>query len=96
MTNNKNPGVEGKRLWDSLIEMAKIGATEKGGNCRLALTDLDKEGRNLFIQWCHDAGCSIKVDKMGSIFAHILGCIRSMGHWYTGGIFIMFIQYIRI
>ncbi len=73
MTNNKNPGVEGKRLWDSLIEMAKIGATEKGGNCRLALTDLDKEGRNLFIQWCHDAGCSIKVDKMGSIFAHRAG-----------------------
>lgn len=68
MTNNKNLGVEGKRLWDSLMEMAKIGATEKGGNCRLAMTDLDKEGRNLFIQWCRDAGCAIKIDKMGCIF----------------------------
>ncbi len=43
MSENKNLGIDGKRLWDSLMEMAKIGATEKGGCCRLALTDLDKE-----------------------------------------------------
>jgi len=69
MPEQKKPGIDGERLWHSLMEMAKIGATEKGGNCRLALTDLDRDGRNLFVQWCRDAGCSIKVDKMGNIFA---------------------------
>ena len=61
--------INGGRLWDSLMEMAKIGPTEKGGSCRLALTDLDREARDLFVQWCRDAGCSISVDQMGNIFA---------------------------
>ena len=52
----KNLRINGQRLWDSLMEMAKIGATEKGGVCRLALTDIDKDGRDLFIQWCEEAG----------------------------------------
>ncbi|MGB1236667.1 MAG: Zn-dependent hydrolase [Pseudomonadales bacterium] len=65
----KDIKVNGQRLWDSLMDMAKIGATPKGGVCRLALTDLDKEGRDLFVSWCKDAGCTIKVDKMGNIFA---------------------------
>lgn len=42
--------VDGKRLWNSLMEMAKIGATPKGGVCRLALTDLDKAGRDLIVR----------------------------------------------
>lgn len=58
-----------QRLWDSLMEMGEIGGTEKGGCCRLALTDLDKQGRDLFVKWCKEAGCSITVDKMGNIFA---------------------------
>jgi N-carbamoyl-L-amino-acid hydrolase len=61
--------VNGSRLWDSLMEMAKVGATEKGGNRRLALTDLDREGRDLFVRWCREAGCAIRIDRMGSIFA---------------------------
>lgn len=65
--------INGERLWKSLMEMAKIGATEKGGVCRLALTDLDKEGRDLFISWCKDQGCTIKIDKMGNIFARRAG-----------------------
>jgi N-carbamoyl-L-amino-acid hydrolase len=51
------------------MEMAKIGATEKGGVCRLALSDLDKAGRELFIRWCEQAGCTVSVDRMGNIFA---------------------------
>ena len=66
---DRNLRIDGQRLWDSLMEMAKIGATKKGGVCRLALTDLCKQSRDLFIQWCEEAGCSIKVDKMGNIFA---------------------------
>ncbi len=69
----KNMAVKGDRLWDSLMEMAKIGGTEKGGCCRLALTDVDKEGRDLFVSWCKDAGLTIKIDKMGNIFARRAG-----------------------
>jgi beta-ureidopropionase / N-carbamoyl-L-amino-acid hydrolase len=60
--------INGERLWDSLMEMAKIGATEKGGVCRLALTDVDKEARDLFVRWCKEAGCAVTIDKMGNIF----------------------------
>ena len=55
------------------MEMAKIGATEKGGVRRLALTDLCKQSRDLFIEWCEEAGCTIKIDKMGNIFARRAG-----------------------
>jgi beta-ureidopropionase / N-carbamoyl-L-amino-acid hydrolase len=65
----RNVQVNGDRLWQSLMEMAKIGATAKGGVCRLALTDLDKQGRELFIAWCEAAGCTVRVDAMGNIFA---------------------------
>ena len=61
--------VNRERLWDSLMQMAEIGATENGGSCRLALSDEDKVGRDLFIDWCKDAGCSIEIDRMGNIFA---------------------------
>lgn len=69
MTAMQNIRVNRDRLWDSLMEMAKIGATPKGGCARLALTDLDRQGRDLFVQWCRDAGCSISIDRMGNIFA---------------------------
>jgi N-carbamoyl-L-amino-acid hydrolase len=64
-----NLSINGQRLWDSLMEMARIGATDKGGCKRLALTDLDAEGRRLFVKWCEEAGCTLKVDKMGNMFA---------------------------
>ena len=61
--------VNGERLWSSLMEMAQIGRTEKGGVTRLALTDEDRRGRDLFVQWCDAAGCIIRIDAMGNIFA---------------------------
>lgn len=61
--------IDGGRLWDSLMEMAKIGATEKGGCNRVAFTDLDRQGRDLFVGWCRDAGCEVSVDRIGNIFA---------------------------
>ena len=81
---DKNLRIDGQRLWDSLMEMAKIGATEKGGVCRLALTDLDKNGRDLFIEWCKEAGCSISVDKMGNIFARRSGRNDDLAPVITG------------
>ena len=59
--------INSDRLWDSLMEMAKIGGTPKGGCCRLALTDLDKQGRELYIKWAEEAGCTVKVDAVGNI-----------------------------
>ena len=71
--------INGERLWASLMEMAKIGATPKGGVCRLTLTDLDKQGRDLFVKWCQDAGCTVKVDQMGNLFARRPGRNNSLG-----------------
>jgi N-carbamoyl-L-amino-acid hydrolase len=68
-----NPIINGERLWRSLMDMAGIGATEKGGVCRLALTDLDRQARDLFVKWCLEAGCSVSVDRMGNIFARRCG-----------------------
>ncbi|MBN6732298.1 Zn-dependent hydrolase [Burkholderia multivorans] len=67
------PRVDGERLWASLERMAQIGATPKGGVCRLALTDLDRESRDLFVQWARDARCTVRVDKMGNVFARRAG-----------------------
>lgn len=69
MDRQHNLSIDGNRLWKSIMDIAKIGATEKGGNCRLALTDLDKEARDLFIHWCKKANCTISIDQMGNIFA---------------------------
>lgn len=80
----RNLTIDGRRLWDSLMEMAKIGATPKGGVCRLALTDLDRQGRELFVAWCKAAGCSIAVDKVGNIFARRPGRDNSKPAVMTG------------
>jgi N-carbamoyl-L-amino-acid hydrolase len=64
-----NPLVDGKRLWSRLMRMAEIGATEKGGVCRLALSEFDRQSRDLFSSWCEVAGCTVSVDAMGNMFA---------------------------
>ena len=61
--------VNGQRLWDSIMAMGEIGPGEQGGSCRLALTDADRDGRDLFIHWCEEIGCGITIDDMGNIFA---------------------------
>lgn len=60
--------VNGQRLWNSLMELACIGATPKGGVCRLALTELDGQGRDLVSRWARELGCTIRVDGIGNIF----------------------------
>jgi len=65
--------IDGQRLWQSLMDLAKIGATPKGGNCRLALTALDGQGRDLVTGWMKDAGLSVRVDQVGNIFARRAG-----------------------
>ena len=55
------------------MEMAKIGATAKGGSHRLTLSDEDKAGRDLFASWCAEAGLTMTIDQMGDMFARRAG-----------------------
>lgn len=57
-----------QRLWQSLMDMAEIGATAKGGSNRQALTELDQQGRELFIGWCQELGCHARFDQIGNLF----------------------------
>jgi N-carbamoyl-L-amino-acid hydrolase len=65
--------INGERLLERIEEMAQIGATDKGGVCRVALSEEDKAGRELFIDWCRAADCSITIDQIGNIFARRKG-----------------------
>ena len=61
------------RLWQSLMDLAQIGATDKGGVRRLTLTDTDRRGRDQFVAWCKEAGMAIDVDGIGNIFGRRAG-----------------------
>ncbi|GAB5510516.1 MAG: Zn-dependent hydrolase [Hyphomicrobiales bacterium] len=64
----ENLRINPERLWDSLMDMAKIGPGIAGGNNRQTVTDEDAEGRSLFQKWCEDAGLTMGVDQMGTMF----------------------------
>ncbi|GAA0597103.1 Zn-dependent hydrolase [Craurococcus roseus] len=64
-----NRRIDGERLWDSLMRMAEIGATPRGGVRRLALSAEDAQGRERFRDWCEALGLSVRVDSMGNMFA---------------------------
>lgn len=70
---NDNLHINSKRLQTWLADFATIGATPNGGVHRLTLTDLDKQARDLFVSLAKKAGCSIKIDAMGNIFARRSG-----------------------
>lgn len=64
---NTNIPLSGARLWDSLMEMAKIGGTAKGGCNRQTLTALDGQGRHLLARWAEAVGCTLTVDRLGNM-----------------------------
>ncbi len=70
--------INGQRLWDSLMELAKIGATPKGGVCRLTLTTLDGQGRDLVTRWGREAGLTVTIDKIGNGFMRRAGRNNSL------------------
>ena len=76
--------VNGERLWQSLMDLARIGGTDKGGVCRLALTELDRQGRDLVVGWARDAGLSITVDQIGNVFMRRAGRNNSLPPVMTG------------
>ena len=69
MSGQTNQRIDGKRLWDSLMDMARFGATAKGGVRRLTLTDIDRQGRDHFRANCEAAGLTVRVDEIGNMFA---------------------------
>lgn len=81
---SSQPHINSERLWQSLMELAQLGATAKGGVCRLALTDLDRQARDLFVRWCEEAGCSVTVDAVGNIFARRPGRNPALAPVMTG------------
>ncbi|MEM1110670.1 MAG: Zn-dependent hydrolase [Pseudomonadota bacterium] len=76
--------INGERLWQSLMDMAEIGATAKGGCNRRALTDEDKQGRDRFVRWCKAANLEISVDEVGNIFARRAGKLSDTPPVITG------------
>ncbi len=66
---SSNQRIDGRRLWDSLMAIAQIGATPKGGVRRIALSAVDRAGRDQFTAWCEAAGLTVRVDAMGNMFA---------------------------
>jgi N-carbamoyl-L-amino-acid hydrolase len=66
------------------MELAKIGATPKGGVCRLTLTDLDRQGRDLVTRWAREAGLTVTIDKIGNGFMRRPGRNNSLPPVVTG------------
>ena len=79
-----NLRINSSRLWDSLMEMAKIGPGIAGGNNRQALTDEDAQGRALFHKWCDEAGLTMGIDQMGTMFARREGTRPDLLPVYVG------------
>ena len=76
--------INGARLWDTLMQQASIGATPKGGVRRLALTDLDRQGRDFFVAQAEAAGCTVRVDAIGNVFARRPGRNNALPPVMTG------------
>ena len=72
-TRHADVSIDGERLWDTMHRLAEIGATEAGGVARVALTDVDKAGRDQFIEWVTELGCSVHIDRVGNLFARYEG-----------------------
>ena len=61
--------IDAARFWNTVMRSGEIGPGKAGGLRRLALTDADKEMRDLFVTWCTEVGCTVSVDRVGTIFA---------------------------
>ena len=79
-----NLKINGDRLWETIMEMAKIGPGIAGGNNRQTLTNEDAEGRALFQKWCDESNLSVGIDKMGNMFARREGSDSNALPVYVG------------
>ncbi|MFM7490019.1 MAG: Zn-dependent hydrolase [Actinomycetota bacterium] len=67
MTSLGGVRVSGARLLARLDELARIGPIDGGGSCRLALSDADRDGRDLVVTWMRDLGLDVVVDAVGNV-----------------------------
>ncbi|MFM1885733.1 MAG: hypothetical protein RL026_890 [Pseudomonadota bacterium] len=84
MNPSSFPRIDGARLWQRLMDLAAIGATPRGGVCRIALTELDRQGRELFLRWATELGCTVRRDGIGNLFARREGTDPSLPAVATG------------
>lgn len=59
--------INGARLLRRIADLGQVGAIEGGGVCRLALTDADRQGRDLVVQWMRELGLVVTVDGIGNV-----------------------------
>lgn len=76
--------IDAQRLWQRLMALAEIGATPRGGVCRLALTELDRQGRERFVHWARELGCTLRRDAIGNLFARRAGLDDTLPAVATG------------
>lgn len=76
--------IDAERLWSTLMEIADIGAIPGGGSCRLSLSDEDRQARDVFASWCREAGCDVKTDLYGNMFAIRAGKSGNAPHILIG------------
>ena len=69
MTQDPTLRIDAARFWSTVMRSGEIGPGKAGGLRRLALTDADKEMRDLFVAWCTETGCTVAVDRIGNVFA---------------------------
>jgi beta-ureidopropionase / N-carbamoyl-L-amino-acid hydrolase len=62
------PSINADRLWQSIMDMARIGPTPEGGSCRLALSSEDTQARTLLLQWCKPLNLRFEQDAIGNMF----------------------------
>jgi beta-ureidopropionase / N-carbamoyl-L-amino-acid hydrolase len=84
MTSLPSLHIDAQRLWDRLMTLARIGATPKGGVARLALTELDRQGREQVLRWARELGCSVRMDAIGNLFMRRAGRDNSLPAVATG------------
>ena len=76
--------VNGERLWQSLLAMAQFGAIADNGVTRLALSEEDRLARDQLRLWALEAGCSVRVDRMGNMFLRREGSRPELAPVVTG------------
>jgi len=74
-----SPTINADRLWQTILEMAEIGATSDGGSCRLALSPEDAAARALLLTWCEPMGLKFEQDAIGNMFLRSEGTNAAAG-----------------
>jgi N-carbamoyl-L-amino-acid hydrolase len=70
--------IDGDRLWNTVMASAKIGALPEGGLRRLALSDADRQMRDLFASWAAETGYPVSVDQLGNIIVRRPGSSKQL------------------